>query len=589
MTVDSLPPTRKRTLNQTEVVTQPWYRDLRFSIGIVAAPVFFFAGWFVQMAAPELDATTAQHAQQAIQFIAGAVLLFPLATLIEGVTGYYEHNFHHQHDRNNALLRAGLLHTTFTNIAFLILTIFTLSHSGGSPDLVRIVQVSIAGSIVVSILFNLGVAIFIGGFNVRRHGGRMNFSKELANQDAEMITIAVVILSLPTLASHFNISPSFLDKEVYRLPQANVADLSVIISVILVFIYISYFFWTLLRFGDRVGQTTEDVQDEVVKTITRAVNKVFVTQGAVSFYDALVAPSIHYPDAAAEAADKLEIQNRMDNLDYSLEQEEAEESALEQERARENRRRIAIRQRNRYPITAPFRFARYIVLAVVFIVLSPALAIYRLVMLPARRYRQNKETFAIRASTQSQLPPTEVERRQAREQRRAAQGAGHSEAEPWLQVLERIVILLLGGGGAVYVLDQMAQNIEGGLVKGLGLNPFFVGFIVLPIATGLVDIVTATRKAWENDLQNSLAITTGSAVQSALLIGPLILIISRLPFFAVTDINLVFGLFILGIFGLIAYFYQIMTVDGETTWFEGAQLLGIFTAVAVVVFFAQKA
>ena len=28
-------------------------------------------------------------------------------------------------------------------------------------------------------------------------------------------------------------------------------------------------------------------------------------------------------------------------------------------------------------------------------------------------------------------------------------------------------------------------------------------------------------------------------------------------------------------------------MDGETTWFEGAQLLGIFAAVAVVVVFAQ--
>ena len=35
------------------------------------------------------------------------------------------------------------------------------------------------------------------------------------------------------------------------------------------------------------------------------------------------------------------------------------------------------------------------------------------------------------------------------------------------------------------------------------------------------------------------------------------------------------------------HFYQIMTVDGETTWFEGAQLLGIFAAVAIVVYFAQ--
>jgi Ca2+:H+ antiporter len=79
----------------------------------------------------------------------------------------------------------------------------------------------------------------------------------------------------------------------------------------------------------------------------------------------------------------------------------------------------------------------------------------------------------------------------------------------------------------------------------------------------------------------------GSAIQSALVVGPVILLLSRLSFIALPDINLVFGLFILAVFGLIAYFYQIITVDGETTWFEGAQLLGIFVAIAVVVFFAQ--
>lgn len=60
--------------------------------------------------------------------------------------------------------------------------------------------------------------------------------------------------------------------------------------------------------------------------------------------------------------------------------------------------------------------------------------------------------------------------------------------------------------------DVVGSHIEGGHVKWLGLNPFFVGFIVLPIAAGPVDIVTATRKAWQNDLLNTLAITATIAV-----------------------------------------------------------------------------
>ncbi|HZC77091.1 MAG TPA: hypothetical protein VE258_05050, partial [Ktedonobacterales bacterium] len=141
----------------------PWYRDLRFAVGLFAAPFFFFAPAIIHLVAPDLSLEQAKQGAQAMQFISGAALLFPLAAVIEAVTDYYEHNFLHQHDRYNALLRAGLLHTSFTNFAFLVLTIFTLAsaqqHGSSSIILVRIVQVSIAGAIVVSILFNLGISI----------------------------------------------------------------------------------------------------------------------------------------------------------------------------------------------------------------------------------------------------------------------------------------------------------------------------------------------------------------------------------------------------------------------------------------------
>jgi Ca2+/H+ antiporter len=574
----------------------PWYRDLRFAIGLFAAPFFFFAPAIIRLVAPDLSPEQAAQAAQAMQFISGALVLFPLAAVIEAVTEYYEHNFLHQHDRYNALLRAGLLHTTFTNFAFLVLMLFTLGAAqqqahgaaGVSANLVRIVQVSIAGAIVVSILFNLGVSIFLGGLNFKHHGGRLNFSKELANQDAEMLTIAVIILSLPTLASRLNISPGFLDKVTYRVPESTIADLSVIVSGVMLFIYVSYLLWTVLKVGDVQGATTEDVGDEVLNTLFRAINKVFATHGAVSLYDALRSPSLYYPDTQSQRRDMNEIQRQMDELDAALEDDEEEERAHVRRMQEENLRREQLRHQHkqRRHLTAPLRAVRTGVAAFIFIVVSPVLMLYRAVTAPLRWWQRRRHQRALREEQLQRLPVEEATRRARRDERRQVE-SGELRHEPLLLVIGRIVRLVLGVGGAVFVLDRMASSIEGGLVEGLGLNPFFVGFIILPIAAGLVDITTATRKAWNNEVQNTLAITAGSAVQSALLIGPLILILSRLPFIALADINLVFGLFILALFGLIAYFYQIMTVDGETTWFEGAQLLGIFAAVAIVVYFAQ--
>src|SRR5260370_14502326 len=70
----------------------PWYRDLRFAIGIFAAPFFFFAPTIINLVAPNLTPTEAQHPIDAMQFISGAILLFPLAAVIEADTKDYEHN-----------------------------------------------------------------------------------------------------------------------------------------------------------------------------------------------------------------------------------------------------------------------------------------------------------------------------------------------------------------------------------------------------------------------------------------------------------------------------------------------------------------
>ncbi len=133
----------------------------------------------------------------------------------------------------------------------------------------------------------------------------------------------------------------------------------------------------------------------------------------------------------------------------------------------------------------------------------------------------------------------------------------------------------------------MAHSIEGGLVEGLGLNLFLVGFIILPITTSLVELSAAISHARLDEMNSSLAVTTGSAIQAAMFVAPLLVLIGH--FFHLEGMNLVFGLFVLALFGLIAYLFQIVTADGGTTWFEGAQLLAVFAAVAAIAAFAGPA
>src|SRR5260370_24590404 len=103
----------------------------------------------------------------------------------------------------------------------------------------------------------------------------------------------------------------------------------------MLFIYLSYLLWTVLKVGDRQGETSEDVADEVQQTLFRAINKVFATQGAVSLYEALRSPGLYYPDEQARQHDGDEIQRQMDELDAAL------GGVAEAERARLQRLRAA--------------------------------------------------------------------------------------------------------------------------------------------------------------------------------------------------------------------------------------------------------
>src|SRR5258708_29677717 len=98
-------------------------------------------------------------------FLSGALLLFPLGTVIEFVTEDFAELFARRfHNKATGELIGGLIHDFCTSSAYLALTVTTLvSAATANPQsqdqLVTIVQISIAGTIVTNMLFNTGAAI----------------------------------------------------------------------------------------------------------------------------------------------------------------------------------------------------------------------------------------------------------------------------------------------------------------------------------------------------------------------------------------------------------------------------------------------
>ena len=82
-----------------------------------------------------------------------------------------------------------------------------------------------------------------------------------------------------------------------------------------------------------------------------------------------------------------------------------------------------------------------------------------------------------------------------------------------------------------------------------------------------------------------MSITVGSSIQVALLVAPLLLIVS---YFMGTPMNLVFEnpLELIAI-AAVSFAVNAIASDGETTWFEGVMLLASYVILAMAFFFVE--
>jgi Ca2+:H+ antiporter len=79
-----------------------------------------------------------------------------------------------------------------------------------------------------------------------------------------------------------------------------------------------------------------------------------------------------------------------------------------------------------------------------------------------------------------------------------------------------------------------------------------------------------------------MAIAAGSSIQVATFVGPLLVLVSLLyP----TQLNLVFQPLELAVLGLSTILFPLITLDGESNWLEGVQLVAVYVMACVVFFF----
>lgn len=157
----------------------------------------------------------------------------------------------------------------------------------------------------------------------------------------------------------------------------------------------------------------------------------------------------------------------------------------------------------------------------------------------------------------------------------------HHEAWPIWQSLGVLV------AGTAFTAWE-AELVSGALEKSastLGLSEFFLGIIVLAVVGNAAEYVAAIYYARKNQMGLVMSITVGSTIQVALLLAPLLVIVSH---FMNKPMNLVFSnpLELIAIVGA-TFAVNAIAEDGETTWFEGMLLLAVYVILGMA-FYLMK-
>jgi Ca2+:H+ antiporter len=156
--------------------------------------------------------------------------------------------------------------------------------------------------------------------------------------------------------------------------------------------------------------------------------------------------------------------------------------------------------------------------------------------------------------------------------------------DTWGWSIRTSVIALAGAGIAVGVMSEILVGSIEAASESIGLSEFFIGVIVIAIVGNAAEHWVAVLVAIKDKMDLSVNIAIGSSAQVALFVAPVLVITSF--FLGPGPMPLVFnGFEIAAIVIGILVAYQV-TNEGESTWFEGLQLLALYVILGLTFYFA---
>ncbi len=162
-----------------------------------------------------------------------------------------------------------------------------------------------------------------------------------------------------------------------------------------------------------------------------------------------------------------------------------------------------------------------------------------------------------------------------KEQPEAEEDDGSSPA--WTAVMGLLV--LAGSTGGLILISELLVGSILPFVETTGVSQIFIGLILIPLFSNVVDHIVAVSVAMKNKMDLSLTISIGSAAQISCLVLPIIVLVSSMMG---QPLGIIFTPAELIPFAAGLLLMIPVLLDGESNWVEGAQLLTSYAMIAMV-------
>ena len=136
-------------------------------------------------------------------------------------------------------------------------------------------------------------------------------------------------------------------------------------------------------------------------------------------------------------------------------------------------------------------------------------------------------------------------------------------------------------------MSEILVGAAEGTGKALGMSEVFIGIVFLAVIGGAAESGSAIAMARKNKLDLTIGIAMGSSIQIALFVAPVLVLASG--WVSPQPLELSFSRAEIGTLFLAVLIAAIVSGDGRSNWYKGAQLMLVYAMIAILFYFLPAA